>query len=278
MPRISNCVMALAGAALAVPATAAVVTDNFNAYTANDPLNGLNGGTGSGINWTSAWTATTTPKITAAALEGSLGVGVSGTSNANALATRTFDPQSGTLYASALINISALDSGDFFVFQLSDTATGNVAHTASFGIQNNASNTFLTRFGSSNTPNQASSATGASANTTYLLVARISKGNTALRDGSNNIIYDKLDLWVDPTSEASPLATTLNLSSTAKATLTQLQTLNIRTVDFADTVTLRFDDVRIGTTFAEVVPEPASVWTLGLGAMMFLRRSTRRRK
>lgn len=83
-------------------------------------------------------------------------------------------------------------------------------------------------------------------------------------DGTDDVIsvYNVTDITTTPTT---PLAVaTVDLSAAEQASL---DVLNI-----SETQVANVDEVRFGTTFASVVPEPGSIALLGLGGLLIARR------
>lgn len=73
------------------------------------------------------------------------------------------------------------------------------------------------------------------------------------------------DLWINPVSEASPKITLTESYSTAHVAFGLRQS--------SGNSTQTIDNLIVGTTFGEVVPEPAAAFLLlGLGSLMVLRR------
>ena len=253
---------------------APIAYDGFDSYTAGNTLYGENDGSG----FTGAWTGTATagditaqPKSLAdtnALVDGGAQAlrflaPVNRADQGNFL-SRALPDTTGTLYMSLLVrNEGGLDSGDFINFMVSDGATGNSSNALGVGIRNAGGNPFFARAGSSSNATTNAS-TGATLDTTFLLVAKFSK------DGSTN--YNRTDLYINPTSTTEPGTT----DATAVFGGTGIDTLslfNIRhfTPEAGDT--LFIDELRFATTFADaLVPEPGSLALLGLGALTLLRR------
>lgn len=111
----------------------------------------------------------------------------------------------------------------------------------------------------------ANSGVTAVASTTYLIVARVAFGSS-------------YTIWVNPTGESLGLPTG---GSTASITA-NLQNFSLDTIrlgiDGPDGSVAQFDEFRMGTTYAAVVPEPATLALLGSGglAALFLPRCRRR--
>ncbi len=255
--------------AAAVPASAGIIaTESFEDYALGTPLGGADGGTG----WTSAWTASR-PYVTAQAM--AMGPATYGSAGAQAariqttvneseqseLFHRSFPAQSGTLYLGMRLQLESFETDDFLQFSLSNGSplTGNAS--LSFGVRNAAGSPFFARVGNhSNTTNS----TLTSANQTdYMLVVKIS------RDGAST--YNRTDLWVNPSPLAEPATATATHVGPATG-LGQVSILNVRIWSFEADDAVYFDDIRLGTSYAAVVPEPAGLSLLLLGLPALLRR------
>ena len=255
---------------------ALIAYDGFS-YTNGATINGTNGGTG----WTSAWTADASfvNYSSSTALTYSSGtVSVTGDNRTaiaggafSPLVDRTFAAQTGTVYFSFLFRYEAtaggtIDADDFVHFMLNnDNATAN-----SGGIGKINSDARLgSRIGGSNGGTTTNSATNMIAGNTYFLVGKISAS------GASGANYDQMDLFINPTSGTEPGTT--SATDVADAGFSSLSHFTIRTnaVDANDA--FLFDELRVGTTFADVVPvipEP-SVGLLaiaGLGVAIARRR------
>lgn len=99
-------------------------------------------------------------------------------------------------------------------------------------------------------------------NTTYYLVTRI--------DFDANGINERVRLYVNPSASGEPASTTADTNLYDVGALTALHF-------FCDQAgTSKYDEVRIGTTYADMftsVPEPSSGLMLGLACLVSLRRS-----
>ena len=274
--------LAVLSAAVLAPGqsqAALVAIDRFETYNAGD-LTGNSGGTG----WATDWSANTAVDVFATALSYSGGnVSVGGGANAvqvvgassSSIASRTFASQSGTLYLSFLVRIPSGTSStgnDFFQFAFNDGA--NVTSSGSIGdvvtTDTSAGQVFSARIGSDANGGSTSSTTSAYVtDTTYFLVGKISKTNST---GINPTTYDRMDLFVNPTSLTEGMATVSQTADTG--TLSSITHFNLRTANLTGTDAFVFDELRIGTTYASVVvPEPASALLLGLGTgLLALRR------
>ncbi|MEX2214680.1 MAG: PEP-CTERM sorting domain-containing protein, partial [Phycisphaeraceae bacterium] len=183
--------------------------------------------------------------------------------------TRALPAITDTVYMSLLIrNVTGVDSGDFYSFLVSNGALGNTDAGLSIGIRNNANNPFFTRVGGS-TNGDTDNAALATAGVDFLLVAKFSK------DGSSN--YNRVDLFINPTSLAEPLVA--NATSISGVTgINTLSLFSIRNFNPEAGDTVLFDNLRFATTFRDaiaLVPEPS---TLALGLAGLLSLGARRRR
>jgi len=98
--------------------------------------------------------------------------------------------------------------------------------------------------------NTVFSPTNYSINETYLVV-----GSYTFVDGTAN---DIVSLWINPTpggSQPSPIATATNTGGTD---LTSVSRFLVRQGSATDTPFIQFDELRIGTTWADVTPEASA--------------------
>jgi hypothetical protein len=96
-------------------------------------------------------------------------------------------------------------------------------------------------------------------NTSYQVVMKFTQ------DASNDVVT----LWVDPTDENSS-----SLSTAPAAVATSLTGFGFRQASGSGNLTI--DTLRVGTTFAEVVPEPSTWALIGLGSAFVLWRIRRK--
>ena len=202
------------------------------------------------------------------------GVGGVG-ANSNNLVSRSFDPQSGTVYFSFLLRTTNLSSEDDFIqLGLSDVTTAEPK--ISIGAAEATSGTppmlFFVRVptGTGNQAFTSSPQIKFEANTTYFLVGKASK--TVAGGG-----YNQIDLFLNPSTltEGTPTIS----KNVASATMTGVSNLIVRTARMESTDQYYVDDVTIGTTYADVVqvPEPTTpLLVVSAFVLLGLRRGPRR--
>ena len=262
-------------------ASAAVLeTDSFN-YPSNlgGSVNALNGGTGWGGAWvdpdadvllaTDNGTLTYPAGLTLTPTGTRIEITANTTSSeATRLLGTTMNlaTNSQTWYSSALFNRSAItgeSAGVSFI-----RTTDNVVRWF-YGIDANGN--FKVAVDPSQTSQSAVSLFTAAINTTYLVVARI-RTNTGA--GGNDEVFLKIfapgDTVAEPLNDAG-----WDLVSNGNSGVI----LNQVRLDFTNATGQKnqFDELRIGTTFADVsgvIPEPATASLLALGALvpLFARR------
>ncbi|HEX8914559.1 MAG TPA: hypothetical protein VF796_19575, partial [Humisphaera sp.] len=238
----------VASTARAVP----VAYDGFESYAAGAGLSGGSAGNGStGPNgefgWTSNWTAVSGVNVQSAAPVGSRTGQLDATPDSVVAATRSFTPQSGTaVYFSLRYNPAAgLDGSDFVHFYLGNSGTTN-SNTGGIGDIDTTLTTLGARIGTTNGGTTVNSGTATAQGTTYLLVGKLSKVS------STN--FNRVDLFVNPAGTTEPA--TPDATQTGDAGIAQLSTFSVRAFNLDAGDAYKFDDVRIGTAFGDVVPEP----------------------
>jgi MYXO-CTERM domain-containing protein len=270
----------VAGVVAALPSAAfgaVIASDSFESYAPGSQLNGQNGGTGFSNGYGVTASKTTNVTVVSKSLSytggavsvdgGSNAVQVAGSADSNNLVTRAIPVQTGSpVYFGFLYNTNSTTEA-FLQFGLENGSTAE-PH-ASVGVQGIAGNGggaegFFARV--PNAGNTTYTSSGLSADTTYYLVGRISKG-------AGSSTYNVVDLFLNPTSldESSP---TLTATNAAGSGVSQFDNFVLRTARTDAGSLYDFDQLTIGTTFADVVPapEPGALGVLGVCAVAVGRR------
>lgn len=278
-------ILAAAAACLALSTTAhatLIAYDGFEGYTSGAALQSNSGGSGWATNWSSAGTVLTvspsTPlTYTSGAITlsgGSRAAQVSTTGTTDNVASRSFANQTGTVYFSFLFRIeTGAGSDDFIQFSLNNDT--DISNSGSIGDLSNVggANTFSARIGALSGGSTAQSTTSAVGATTFLLVGKISKTT----EGN----YNKMSLFVNPSTLTEPGV--VSASQSADAGFAAFSFFTVRVSNLESTDQYRFDELRIGDTWADVVtasapiPEP-SAWATLTGAAALSTGLLRRRR
>jgi hypothetical protein len=252
---------------------ALVAYEDFESYAAGTALSGDSGGTG----WTANWAAVSGVNAKAATLSysngsvvvagGSLSGGVDDATNNTSAASRSFAAQTGTVYMSLLMAMPVgLDSDDFIHFMFNnDTVNTN---SGGFGKINQTDTRLGARIGTGNGGGTTNSTVSFTGTDTFFLVGKISKV------ASTN--YNRLDFYINPSSQTEP--GTANAVSSADSGISTISFFSMRTVSLEALDRVQFDELRFGTTFADVVPEPTTGVLMMLGAMLLGSRIARGRR
>ncbi len=253
---------------------ALLLQENFNNLTIGD-LNGQN-----------SWSANAAVDVVAGGLSYSNGtINISGGSNhsewtnlnAQGIGYKTFASQSSEVWFSLTINVSATTTNSRFWFYVSDDE--DLSDSGVVGQINTSSNALLggARIGT----NQAvSSGTSLSIGNTLFIVGRFSQSTTG---GTATVgDYDKMEMWVNPTSTSLGVALTA-VNSTGTAISSGIDTFALSALTSSGTgATVLWDNLLVGTTQADVIdvyaiPEPSTFATLGGLAALGLATLRRRR-
>ena len=282
MTNVRSCFrLAVLAAAASMPGLGAgaapIASDDFESYAVGQ-LHGKNGGAGFAGPYVVDAALLTNPQVVNQSLNYSGGaVTVNGgtkaarffdVANSNNLISRPFASQgSDPVYFSFLYrtNNPSATSEDFVQIGLSDVTTGEPK--TSVGSANTATGNapppvFFVRVPNAGTA--VPSTTTLVENTTYLVVGKASKG-------AGSSTYNRIDLYVNPTTLTEPVAATATGTSAAGTGAASVSNLIVRTarLDAGDEYFL--DNVTIGTSYGDVVPEPGALGLLGAGAGLFLR-------
>lgn len=259
-------------AAHTAPVQAALLAYEGFDYTSGSAIAGQNGGTGS---WTAAWSSSAGGSGAIVTSPGSNYTGLSVTGNkadfagpsaANVFRRRTLTlpgVTSGTIYFSALFDTTNANTGFFGLEILNGTA-----QQAYIGKNSSQTNWRMSRDGSGGGGSLAldSGVSATSADPT-LLVLRVDFNYFS--PGVNN--YERLSLYVNSTAGAPEPLVAQIISSEANA----FQFTGMTQIGLAATSTMTgtFDEIRIGTAWSDVVPEPAGLAALSVGALALMRRA-----
>jgi hypothetical protein len=176
-------------------------------------------------------------------------------------------------YASFLLNLSAVDTSGYV---MAGFLTGS---NSGKGLAAGVSNGNLAIEGRNGTTDtRVDLGTAYAANTNYLFVIKLGSG------GDSYAGTDPLEIWINPTdvsSESQMTATALVHSAFASTysngTGVSTDELNlVLTASNMSGTTIKFDEFRLATTLAEVVPEPSCLGIVGCTTIGMLTRRRRR--
>lgn len=274
-------------AAMAAPVHAALLGyDGFETYTTGETLAGKSGGLG----FTAAWASNTQPVVTSASLSytngqlaldgGDQAVKVNGpgeTMVVDNIANRPFTTQNGPVYWSLLFRVdNATGDNDFIQFILSNDADHD--NSGSYGYRRKADPTttqgFFARVRSTSDQTYNTSHFATTGQTYFLVGKFFPVGAT----------YAQVDLWVNPTTATEPAGPGdywLHASTQKDSLTANLGYFLIRTAFYESNQSFTFDELRIGTSYADVVtvvPEPSTLATLVPAVMLAGLVALRRRR
>jgi hypothetical protein len=267
---------ALVIAGTATTHAALIAYDGFESYTVGTSINGGSGGTGWGSN---NWVGSEANTGDAAAITKTMSysggdVSVNGGSTAlrlqndnGHLAIRSYAAQTGTVYISYLFETN--DSSEFFQQWNTGRENFDGADTDSASVMqrlDGSTEKFGARLNSNSTQNFGSSPTVAN-NTTYFVVARMSKDGTGY--------YNMMDMMINPTSLTEPGSWDITNVQNTDTGLNELTSLGFRLVGLSTGDQYFIDEIRVGSSYdAVVIPEPSTFLLMGvaLTAVVFFRR------
>jgi hypothetical protein len=253
------------------PAAASMIAaDDFESYTAGQTIIGQ-GTAGSG--WDGAYSGlnpsssggTSLRNVSADVMSGfgkslelgPLTVGSTNSTNNN-IVQRSFTAQTDTIYVGFVMKTSGFDTGgsgsfagDFIQVYLNNTSntsgtSGSQGTSLSDGadINTEGSGYFVRKGG-----DQTLTSTAPANDEIHRLVMKISKSGATAN-------YDQISLFVDQMTEGTPDASR-GASETAAVAVTTLSKLHMRIYGMELNDRVYLDDLRIGTTYGDVVPEPS---------------------
>jgi len=268
-------------AAPSVSQAAVVAYDSFNSYTPGT-LQGGSGGTSWATNWAVEATLESNVNVVNGGLSysggaisidgGSQALAITGDANNGALLTRSFANQTGSeLWFSFLFRPNGdVQVGDFLQFWLG--TNNSVTSSGSIGDVSQTTLFYGARAGTSSA-NNASSPTNQAADTTVFLVGRISTDGPGGATAAN---FDRMELWVNPVSFTLGTANAISNADTGFTSTTGIDWFGLRTVDLDTTDVRTIDELRVGTDFISVVPEPG-ISSLLMGSLVVWLAFWRRR-
>lgn len=274
----------IACTALASAAQAALLLqENFDGLNTGN-LNGQNGWTAkSGVSVAPGGLSYSAGSLTVSGGANRVESTLIGSGSADYLATKGFAAQSSDVWFSFTLRIDTSDqppttfgNGPRFWFWVSDTTDISTGVTGSVTDNNTGNKNLSSEIRLTSTPTANSSGVIVT-DSVYFLVARLSKDGGATLANA----YDRLELWVNPTS-TSIGAATISSDAPASASFTGgIANFGLTTLSTA--ADLQWDNLRIGTTRADVVdvyaiPEPASFAALAGLAGLGLAATRRRRR
>lgn len=252
---------------------------------------GLGGKGAAGSGWAGAWTSSSGSIVAddmsysngSISIDGG-GQSVSITGSSSTYFTRGFDTLGTSpgedIYFSFLFKLAANGAGsDYLNFWISDDAVRD--NSAGIGdLTTNGARFGARIFGDAtgSSDGEFSSNPVYVAGTTYLLVGRISRDGV---DGAAADVFDRVELWVDPTSTTlGDAAITVDFSTEIDESI-GMSFIGLRTVNVGSGDDYRFDEFRVGTSAAGVlgvIPEPSSAASLlgGIALLAVLGRRCRR--
>jgi hypothetical protein len=271
---------------LAAPPVAAdlLAGEDFESYAVGSSLSGGSGGEG----WTAAWhvAANYAGKLTI--VEGGLSyhqgdfaidgggraLQITGPVSSNpTVAQRTFASTAETVYMSMLFQTTTATGDrddDFVQFGLDDKfdhPRASIGHRVNGDIDDHD---FFARTSSNHQRSTFTDGAGADI-LTHLLVARVTR--------SQGGQYDRVELWVDPTSLDLGVADAIQTYNTGLSAVDRF-VMRLAYLEGGDSY--RIDELRIGSGLSQVIsaspqtiPEPSAGWIAALGLAAAARRPRR---
>ena len=176
---------------------------------------------------------------------GAEAVDVTGTQNQPVVYRVLESPQSSDFYVGYLLRLvsGAWTDTDTLSFHVSNGG-GNIT-TLNFGVRGT---TFMVRNGTG-APLAGDTFGAAAFDSTYYLVARVSKP-------AGSSTFDRMEVWLNPGLNSSN-APDAGLTLTASAGLSTISHVILRAAALEGTDTVRVDELRLGTTWADMIsPAP----------------------
>jgi len=250
---------------------AIVASDGFD-YTVGSQLGGNNGGTG----WAGAWSSVASVTVQNASPPLSVNPAVRLTQNNSNAAYRSL----GSSFAGNEVfvgftfqfNSGSITNNDFMGLWFDNAATGDHTSVPNIGLKAElgpGGTDYFVRV--TGTGGSWSQAVQAQIGQTVEIVGRLWKSGASAT-------FNNYSLWINPDYNALGAP---DVTATGAGSLSQFGIVGIRTVNLSGSDALFIDDLRLGTTWGDVVvPEPAAlvIWlVLGMGSWLGLRIARRRR-
>lgn len=255
-------ILAAIAASIALPTSVSAalsVYEPFN-YTAASTLAGQNGGIGFSGAWSAGAGSSTVsnPGLTYNTLS------VIGNRATTAAATAA------TLSRSLTTSLGASTGTTFFSFLLRPDNT-TAAANAELSLSGTVNSLFIGKAGSGNTSNYLLDTTSGSGGTQNTTSTGYTSGTTVLLVLRADFVgggADTFKLFVNPSIVAEP--------GSADATKNSYDVGTVSSISFTGNLGFSIDELKIGSSYADVVPEPstyaAGLAVAGLAGMTWLRR------
>lgn len=181
--------------------------------------------------------------------------------SANARYSHSFAPQTGTVYFSFTYSPSDItSSANFFWVTLNANAGSD---NSSLGVVHRDFTQMQARARTSGGANTNSTGSTMVANGIYTVVVKVSKSS-----GGN---YNTVNAWLDPVGNIEP-APIASMTAVADSGISTVNTVWTRTGGVgAPNPVYRVDNLVVGTTYADVIPEPAFISLLGVAGLALIR-------
>jgi hypothetical protein len=263
-----------------------IASDNFESYNLATIIGQGTAGDGWTNGYTGATSTLTVRDVVSGAMTGlgqsmRLGTTTKGTNN-NAV-QRGFTPQTGTVYFGLLVQTSGFDpaavspgdvNGDFvqmIVNNTSSTGTGRIDNTATATSGAIDTSTGSMLYQARKGGNESNSTLTHTNDVIHQMVFKVSK------DGNDK--YNLIDVFIDQATEGTPTVSR-GATDTLLQTLSQISYVHFRFYDIEVGEYIYVDNLKVGTSYADVVsiPEPSSIVMLLAGAAALGLVAMRRRK
>jgi hypothetical protein len=260
----------LGGMLGAAPAFALVTiaADDFNSYAVG-ALNGNNGGSGWGGAWVDAGTTNANVVATVGADTPMSGNAVRITGNDTAVATRALaDALSGNIIVrfDFQFDAGAVTNNDFLGLWFGNSNGPNIGLKANCGTGDCTFDIFARTSGSDAGGNFQNVAIGQS----YSIMGYLQKTGVST-------VYNRFDLWVDPTADEIATLTGADAFDTGASSISSFSQIGFRTANLSTSTTAPVDALLIDNLSISRVPEPGTLALFGL-ALAGIAVTSRRRK